>query len=328
MMLAAAFSANAQDIHFSQFFFAPQWLNPAEIGRFDAQYRGNANQKTQWRKVSQPYTTFALAADGRPDFLPENMAVGLAVMNDRAGDSRFNTFSFLVGGSYTYKIKDSDRHLLTGGLQFGLTQVSLNQDALRFDNQFNGVAFDPGLPTGESFARNSRLHANLNLGVAYTFGYAPDKKLVAGWAGHNLTRPDRSFFNDTGIDLPLRHAYYITGDWNIRTDIDLLPAMRYMRQSTFSEFVVGTAVRYVLINERDLYRAVFAGYFGRIGDSGIGLLGMEVDDWRAGISYDINMSDLQVASRNRGGFEFSLQYLFNRPPRNAGFNHRFCPVYI
>ncbi|MCA1752030.1 MAG: PorP/SprF family type IX secretion system membrane protein [Cryomorphaceae bacterium] len=328
LVMVSAFSAKAQDIHFSQFFFAPQWLNPAEIGQFDAQYRGTANQKTQWREVSQPYTTFALAADGRPDFLPENTAVGMAVMNDRAGDSRFNTFSVLAGGSYTYKIKDSNRHLLTGALQLGFTQVSLNQDALRFDNQFNGVAFDPTLPTGESFARNSRIHANVNLGAAYTFNYAPGKKLVAGWAGHNLTRPDRSFFNETGIDLPLRHAYYVTGDWNILPDIDLLPAMRYMRQRTFSEFVIGTAVRYVLINERNLYRSVFAGYFGRLGDSGIGLIGMEIDDWRAGISYDINMSNLTVASRNRGGFEFSLQYLFNRQPRNAGFNHRFCPTYI
>lgn len=326
--VAAALSLQAQDIHFSQFFFAPAWLNPAETGHFDAQYRATANQRTQWREVAQPYTTFALAADGRPDFLPENFSVGAAIMNDRAGDARFNTFTVLLGGAYRYAFKNDDRHSLRGGVQIGLSQVSLDPDALRFDNQFDGAAFDPNRPTGENFARNSRVHANVNLGLAYTFDYARGKSLTGGWAGHNLTRPDRSFFNDTGVNLPARHTFYLRGAWNLRPDIDLLPALSYMRQGTFSEVLAGGAVRYTLLNERSMYRAVFAGWFGRFGDSGIGLAGMEIDDWRVGISYDVNLSNLQVASRNRGGFEFSVQYLFNRTPQNSGFMHRYCPRYI
>lgn len=328
LVLWAAGKAQAQDIHFSQFFFSPQWLSPAEIGSAPAQYRATANQKTQWRSVSQPYSTFALAADGRPDFLPEGFATGLAVMNDRAGDSRFNTFSFLVGGSYRYALSSDSKHVLSGGLQTGISQVSIDYDALRFDNQFNGVNYDPNLPTGEAFARNTRWHLNLNLGLSYTYTLDEGKTLTAGWAGHNLTQPRRSFFNDLGVNLPVRHTFYATGTWSISEDLDALPAMQYMRQATFSEFVMGTAVRYVLLNERSLYRSVFAGYFGRFGDSGIGMVGMEIDQWRAAISYDINMSNLQVASRNRGGFEFSLQYLFNRKAQNPGFQHKYCPVYI
>lgn len=323
-----AFSAKGQDIHFSQFFFSPQWLSPAETGNFDAQYRGVANQKTQWREVSQPYTTFAVGVDGRPDFLPENVAVGVALMNDRAGDGRFNTFTFLVGGAYHYQLKNDDRHAFTGGLQLGISQVSIDFDALRFDNQFSGVAFNPNLPTGENFARNNRWHSNLNLGLSYHYTHASKQTVTVGWAGHNYTRPDRSFFNDLGVELPLRNAVYAISTWNVHPGIDLLPAMRYMRQATFSEFVVGSAVRYELLNERSLYRAVFAGYFGRLGDSGIGLIGMEIDDWRFGMSYDINVSNLQIASRNRGGFEFSVQYLMNRQARNPGFQHKFCPDFL
>lgn len=321
-------TAYGQDTHFSQFFFSPQWLSPAEIGRMDAQYRGVANQRTQWRQVSQPYSTFAISIDGRPDFLPENVSAGIAILNDRAGDSRFNTFTLLLGGAYRYQLGESRKHQLHGGVQVGLTQVSIDPDALSFDNQFNGVAYDPNLPTGENFARNSRWNFNLNLGLNYSYQLARDKSVNVGYALHNLTSPDRSFFNDVGVVQPTRHAFFATGTWNVKPDIDLLPAMRYMRQATFSEFVMGSAVRYTLLNERNLYRAVFAGYFGRLGDSGIALLGIEIDDWRVGISYDINVSNLQVASRNRGGFEFSVQYLMNREPRNPGFQHKYCPTFL
>ena len=117
--------AQAQDVHFSQFYFSPQTLSPAEIGNVDAQYRLNANQKTQWREVSKPYSTFALMGDGKFNFLPEEMAIGLVLSNDRAGDSRFNTFSILPGASYRYDL--NEKHGFMGGLQMGMTQISIDQ---------------------------------------------------------------------------------------------------------------------------------------------------------------------------------------------------------
>ncbi len=321
-------SLSAQDIHFSQYFFAPQWLNPAEIGAAPAQYRATANQRTQWREVSQPYTTFAAAVDGQFEKLPDGLALGAAIMNDRAGDSRFNTFSLLIGSSYSYQFDEAGQHGLTGGLQTGLSQVSIDYSSLRFDRQYDGVAFDPNLPTGENFARNNRWHFNLSVGALYTYSHEEDKQIHVGWASHNLHAPDRSFYNDVGVNLPLRHSFYATATWRVHPVLDVLPAVHYMRQATFSEMMIGGSLRYELIRERSMYRAIYAGYHGRIGDSGIGLVGLEVDDWRFGLSYDINLSTLEVASRNRGGFEFSLQYLFRRLHRAGAFQHQYCPVFL
>ncbi len=316
----------SQDIHFSQFFFAPQMLNPAEIGNFQAQYRANANQKTQWRQVSQPYSTFSMSADGAFDFLPEKAALGVTMMNDRAGDSQLTTFSLLVGGSYMYAV--AEKHQLRGGLQMGISQIKLDYDALNFDNQHNGVVYDPNLPTGENFRRNARWYANLNLGVTHTWQAEDRKSITSGWALNNLNRPDQSFFNDVGVNLPMRNALHIAASWKINADFDAMPAFRWMQQATFSEIILGTGVRYILLDEMNLYRTVFVGYYGRFGDSGIAMMGCEIDDWRFAASYDINVSELETASRNRGGFEFSLQYLFNRSPRNQHLIHKFCPVFI
>lgn len=328
MLVWFTLSGNGQDVHFSQFFFAPQLLSPAEIGNFDADYRLNANQKTQWREVSRPYSSFALGGDGSFDFLPEKIAVGAEIMNDNAGDSRFNTFSFLIGGSYLYELKADNRHQLRGGVQTGLTQIRLNYDGLEFNNQFNGVVFDPNLSSGENFARNSRWFVNLNLGISYQYAPETRKQATVGFSGHNLNSPDQSFFNDTGIDLPFRSSIYATADWKLTEVIDALPSFRWMDQSTFTEVILGAAARYRLIDERNLYRALFAGYYGRLGDSGIAMIGGEIDAWRMAVSYDINVSDLQRSSRNQGGFEFSLQYLFGRKIENNTFRHKFCPVFL
>ncbi len=321
-------SAFGQDIHFSQWFFSPQLLSPAEIGNFPAQYRANANQKTQWREVSKPYSTFALSADAHLDALPDNIAVGLSIMNDRAGDSRYNTFSFLAGGSYTYNLFGSETHAVRGGLQLGVTQIKLDYDNLNFDNQHNGVVFDPNLPNGESFARNVRWYANVNIGLGYTFKYAERKAIHGGWSLHNLNKPDQSFFNDVGVSLPMRQSLYAYSSWKVHEEWDVLPSLRLMMQNTFTEFLAGSAVRYILMDERGMYRTVIAGYFGRFGDSGVAMVGFEIDEWQFAASYDINVSQLKPASRNRGGLEFSLQYLFNRTDRSRGYQHKFCPVYL
>jgi len=321
-------SAKSQDVHLSQFFFSPQLLNPTEIGNFSAEYRLNANQKTQWREVSRPFSTFALMGDGRFDFLPEKVAVGAVIMNDNAGDSRFNTFSILLGGSYTYSIDENDEHTLIGGLQTGLTQIRLNYDDLEFNNQYNGIVFDPNRSNGEDFARNARWYLNLNLGVTYRYNLEARKSITGGIALHNINSPRQSFFNDTGIQLPVRTSLYANAEWKVNEEIDAMPSFRWMDQATFTEVIFGTAARYRLIDEPGLNRAVFAGYFGRFGDSGIAMVGAEIDAWRFAISYDINVSDLEQSSRNRGGFEFSLQYLFGKKERSKMLRHKYCPVFL
>ncbi len=319
-------AANAQDIHFSQFFFSPQTTNPAEVGVFNGKYRLNANQKTQWREVSRPYSTFALMGDGHFDFLPEDISLGLIILNDQAGDSRFNTFSIQTAGSYALNL--STEHSINLGVQVGATQIKISQEDLTFNNQYNGVVFDPNLSSGEDLARLSRWYANLNLGALYEFRYERRKHIRVGLTAHNILAPDQSFYNDTGVNLPLRYSAYVTSEWKITERVDAMPSFRYMSQSTFQEIMLGAALRVRILEERDMYRAVFLGYYGRLADSGIAMGGFELDAWRFAVSYDINMSELDVASRNRGGLEFSLQYIFGRKSESSSFMHKYCPVYL
>ena len=56
-------------------------------------------------------------------------------------------------------------------------------------------------------------------------------------------------------------------------------------------------------------------------------LGVKKNNIQAKISYDINVSDLKVASENRGGFEFSIVYFFNKKQK-IQLEEKTCPKYL
>ena len=59
--LVCLFDANAQDLHFSQYFNAPILVNPANTGfNPDNDYRIGGNYRNQWSAVGSPYKTMSV----------------------------------------------------------------------------------------------------------------------------------------------------------------------------------------------------------------------------------------------------------------------------
>ena len=152
LLLAWSDGAHAQDIHFTQFFHTPLATSPGLIGAFDGDHRVHAIFRQQWRAVTRPYRTFGLGYDAANAFGKRGLGVGLWLFNDNAGDSRLNTFQLGVGPSWTLA-PGSGRHAVTAGMQLGFTALSLNDDQLSFDAQYNGFYHDPSLATNEDFQR-------------------------------------------------------------------------------------------------------------------------------------------------------------------------------
>ena len=318
--------ASAQDIHFSQFFMSPLNLNPALTGPSNARYRLAANQRTQWRSVTTPYSTFSVSGDEMGQF---NNRLGLGVMlaHDIAGDSHLNTFAFNLSGAYTCWSNPAGDSRIKAGLQAGITNRKIDYSGLAFDQQYNGYYYDPSLPTGESFLRNSRTYLNLNVGASYEKSWERRKKLTAGFAIDNLNTPQQSFYNDKQIRLDRRLVVHGSGEYPINSQWSLQPEFQLMVQGTYREWLPGVLAKYELINEPLIYRAVYFGYLGRLKDSGVITAGLYFENWQAGVSYDVNMSSLKVASQHKGGFEFALIYLFGR--KNVGWvHHKYCPDFL
>ncbi|MBL7964832.1 MAG: PorP/SprF family type IX secretion system membrane protein [Flavobacteriales bacterium] len=314
-------AAHAQDIHFSQFFNTPLALTPAQIGAFDGAYRLSSVYRQQWRSVTQPFRTFGLGGDAKDAFGVRGLGAGLWLFNDRAGDSRLNTFHMSAGASYTMPLGEG--HALSGGMQLGFTSLSIDRSDLRFDVQYNGYYYDPALSDGETFGRTGLFHPDLHAGVMYRYTVNKREWMQAGFALFNLTTPAIGFLGGPGEPLDRRGVFHFTSSFPIGEKTDLLPMAQFMAQGTYRELNLGGAVRFIRFDRYGARRALRLGGFYRAADAGYLYGGLEYDAWDIGISYDINVSDLVPASRYRGAWEITAVYIFGRPMLIPRF--KACP---
>lgn len=327
LWLLAAFTCGtlrAQDIHFSQFFNAPYAQNPGNIGQFDGQYRLGMVYRQQWRSVTVPYSTFGIGGDAANLAGVEGLGLGAWLYNDRAGTSRLNTFHADLGASWTVALDAGRHHHLSAGTQFGFTQVGISTGGLRFDAQYNGFSYDPSLGTGEQIPRDARSRADVHAGVGYR--WSPDKRHAfhGGLALFNLTTPDVSLFNAQPSPLDLRTVVHAGAQFPVSEKLDLLPMLQWQGQGKFRELDAGGMLRYILLDRWGLLRTVQAGLFMRAKDAGYLYAGLEHDGWTIGASYDINLSRLEPASRNRGGFEVTAIRVFRKRPA-VPVHFKACP---
>ncbi len=325
MMLAPA--VFAQDIHFSQFMASPMNLNPGLAGQFDGDYRLVANHRNQWRSVTKPYNTTGGSADARQPLDIKNLGAGISMYTDKAGDSKLNTLQMNLAVSYLKHLSKDSLHSVSFGVQTGLTHRNINYGELSFDEQFENGIYNPSAATGEAFARDSRTYLNLNIGATW-FWKIDDRKLInAGIALHNISRPKQSFYNAPEIRLDMRWTAHATAEWPITEKLDAIPSILFLYQGPHRQFTLGGVGRYVLKDFPGIYRAVYLGWHGRTRDAGFVTGGVQFDNWNVGVSYDINFSQLNVASNYRGGFEISAVYIF-RQYKARRIIHKMCPDFL
>ena len=98
----------AQDIHFSQYNLSPLNLNPSLTGAFQGDLRFIGNHRNQWSSVSNPYATFGFSFEKKKLFkLP--ISFGFQINQDRAGDSKLNTFQINPSVSYNFSFDSLNR---------------------------------------------------------------------------------------------------------------------------------------------------------------------------------------------------------------------------
>jgi len=312
-----------QDIHFSQFNNSPLNLNPGLTGSFIGDIRLVANLRNQWSSVTTPYSTYGLTVDANT-ILNTPFNVGIGFYNDKAGDSDFSTLQISPSISYTIFVGDSSQ-TITIGAQPSFTQRKINYSQLQFDNQYNGLIYDASLSNNETFSNEGRTYLNVHSGVSWQYNIAPRKMVAAGIAMHNIFTPKQTFFNDDNIQLHKRFTFHTNGLFKISDKIDGVPSISFMTQHKFKEIIFGGSGKYHLNNGN--YKAAYLGIWYRNSDAAYFTAELDYGNFHFGVSYDLNLSSLKVASNKRGGFEFSLIYIFEKY-RPTIKRYKACPNYI
>lgn len=303
----------AQDIHYSQFYASPLTLNPALTGINDCNYRVGIMYRNQWHSITATtaYTTPSLSFDinnlAARYIKTGVLSAGLLVLNDQAGDGELTNLSILGSAGYLYHFDSEKKYGVSIGLQTGYVQKRFDPTLLNFEEEFNGVDFNSGLPTGENFPKTSFGYLDMNTGLLFLAHVNTKIDLYAGGAVFHLIQPKESFYNNANAKLNMRMVAHGGAKIKFNDKWSVMPSILYMSQTQAKEINFGTNLGYHISNANMEAEFYFGGYY-RLGDAANLLIGGEYKKVKLGLSYDLNISDLNTATNNKGGFELSLSF--------------------
>ena len=323
LIVAGMQLTNAQDIHFSQFYASPLTLNPAMTGNLNGSYRAAVIYRNQWSSIPAPYSTVAASFDMpvvTGIFGTDHVGAGIALYNDRAGDGQLNDLTAMASIAYHKALDQEARYFITVGGQAGWTQKSVDFTKLLFENQIVNFEFDPTAPNGEPVENNTFNYFDFRAGGLFTGTINDYVSLYAGGAYYHFTKPEETFLVNDQIPgdnntLDPRMVFHAGGSIFVNDKFSISPSGLFMSQTGNREISAGAAFGYHF-NQSNRYRrggnqdnsAVYLGSWYRFGDALVLLLGVDFKSFKFGFSYDVNISDLDIASLNQGGVELSLIY--------------------
>ena len=304
-----ASSGRSQDFHYSQFYAAPLYLNPALTGSTELS-RVGANYRKQWPGLDQDFNAYSAYFD----HYSFDLRSGIGVAVNSFQEKNFNINTSDISFFYSYNLQLSESWNFRMGTQAAIVRRSAALDNLVFGDQVNLFSrsidpntmdkipdFDPytyldlsfgGLLTGESFWLGSAFH-HVN---APNLSYYPDNEtghLPIKWSIHG------------GWNFPLGASQYFGSKYDNMASI----MVNYKKQGPFQQLDIGTQL---------LYRTVISGisYRGIPGlrdmpnqDSIILMLGLKLDNGMViGYSYDFMISN--IGTQTKGAHEISLRYQF------------------
>lgn len=290
--------------------------------RFDALYR------KQWASVSAPYQTSSISYDrliGAPSEKGNHHNAGLLINSDKAGDGNFGTLQAALSYSYLFALGNDSVNFLSAGIQIGFVQRSVDFASLTFDNQFNGDAYNANIATGENLSQTTFTYADINIGVGWA-SHFDNGTWAAGISLQHLNKPNQTFYDGAKVPLPMRWQLNLNPTFKAGESVTLIPAVVFMQQNKFSELTGGLEAKLSVKKNSTNNFAFGLGIYGRLKDAIIPAVALYYNNFRVGLSYDVNTSSLKRASNKNGGPEITVQYIIKK--LRSKTNHSVCcPVY-
>ncbi len=301
--------ASAQEGQFSQYFSTTSLLNPAFTGAIPNMTL-NTNYKRAGNEQDKEYQELIQATFTYPfrKFTSKYNQVGGAGITffkeSRGAFSLYQSTKILLNGAYTMRLSRLSNQYLIFGLQGGIVQQRIGQN-LRWGSQFSrylGIDFnadDSGFDDsllGETIGAASVFYPIFNFGVIYTAFdnanfYIRDKTLTVGLSIDNLNRP--KFAYDAAGNIQSQKFWLIKAFGAAKME---LGPRWYIYPSSFIAYSQGniqanagtyfsTFVSSIRSNTAVMLQA---GAWYRVGDSIIGMLGVQVENIKVGFSVDLN----------------------------------------
>lgn len=319
-------SVYAQDVHFSQFYANPLYLNPAFAGSRICP-RIITNFREQWPSVSGDYMSYSASFDQHFDAISGGL--GVLFLGDQAalGTVKTNALSLI----YSYKLDLTQKVAMRMALQGTFQQKTLDWTKLTFGDMIDpkyGFVYE----TMEEVKYMSKGLLDFSLGlVIYS------DKYYGGVALNHFTQPKEGFLvegDNSMSNLPMKITAHGGAVFNIKQttkmhnsfgDMSLSPNVIFQYQSKMSN-----GATYTTLNLGTYFNVypLCVGAWYRMGfenpDAIIALFGIEYENVKLGYSYDMTISKFKETG---GAHEVSLQVQLPCPEKTRRIRPIVCPKF-
>ena len=321
--LQLAANSFSQDIHFSQFFEAPLYRNPALAGIVNGDYRIQTVYRSQWNSITNAYKTTSINAEYKlPIRNDDYLTLALQVFHDKAGTTDLTTTHFLPAVNYHKSLSSERSMYLSVGFMGGYVQRRIDRSKITtnttYDNHTDGE--DALIPQYGYWDGSAGLSFNTQLGDN------KDNNLVLGAALHHFIRPKNSFYNNAAVIVNPKWVFSADVKFGLNEQSYLTLHNDYVQQGTYTEKLTGAIYTQKIgayTDEPDF--TIGAGGFLRWGDSFIPTFQLNYRPFALSMSYDVNVSRLSQTSYGQGGYELSLTYTGFLDRDNSSSNAVRCP---
>lgn len=310
----------AQDVHFSQNFATPIFINPAMNGIMNGDVRVNVAYRNQWSSLlsNRPFRTLFASGDvafrGLRD--ADRLAGGLMVYNDRGGIVGINTT--YISAAAAYNVALSDMAYISLGMTGGVMQKHIDLNEAQFGSQYDGDSYNPDLGTGEDFSQINIWRPSVGAGALFYYMPTRRNSVFMGMGMYHLLHSDYAFTDQTRDLQKGKISAQVGGSFAMGEQWDIVPSIYYIKQQQHYKLDAGTFVRYIFTRDRrsGLEKAFNIGTWTRLtgGESGgvvaiIPAAKLDYENISVGISYDLTTGTLNSANGGSGGVELTVSYV-------------------
>ncbi len=317
----------AQDFTFSQFYEQPLLRNPALSGLFNGDIRISTAYRDQWGSITVPYRTTALSIEhkipiGKHD---DVLTAGLQMSMDGAGDIRLKRTQLLPAINFHKSLNAERDTYLSLAFMGGPVTSQFDASQLKLGDQYRD-GYSASNASAQPILNNGYSYWDLSTGLCFSTVFENQTKFYIAAGLSHFTRPTIHSVTTTEASFLAPKLSLNIGTNGKAGDRGHLIAFADYYSQNGNHQLLGGVMYGMDLTEYDSEEpaTIYAGSFLRWGDAVIPVIKMDFNHMSIGVSYDVNVSKLNVASNWRGGLELTASYRGFLKIRNSTLDRVRC----
>ncbi len=331
LLVSFAMSGSAQDFTFSQFYEQPLLRNPALAGIFTGDLRVSMGYRDQWGSITVPFRTTSLSIEHKIPIGQHNdvLTIGSQMSMDGAGDIRLKRTQILPAINFHKSLNGERDTYLSLAFMGGPVSSQFDITQLKFGDQYNGGSFNTSNQSMQPLTGNNYSYWDLSTGLSFSTVLNNGTNFYVAAGLSHFTKPViRSVTTTEANFLAPKISLNIGSHGKIGERGHIIAFADYYAQNGNRQLLggvlVGLEAAGYSTDEEQTAAVFYVGSFLRYGDALIPVVKLEFNHMSIGVSYDVNVSKLNVVSNWRGGLELTAAYKGFLKIRNSTLDRVRC----